>query len=74
LYGVAIGKAFFGESMFSHKENASKIALVHLVKFLNENKYKLLDTQYVNNHLTQFVVIEIKKEDYLVLLKEAIKQ
>ncbi len=72
LYGVAIGGAFFGESMFSRAENASKVALAHLVDLLNNAGYKLLDTQYVNDHLKQFGVIEIAREDYLGLLEEAL--
>jgi len=54
LYGVAIGKVFFGESMFHKETDASKIALVFLVEFLKENFFKLLDTQYINDHLLQF--------------------
>lgn len=73
LYGVAIGGAFFGESMFSRAENASKVALAHLVELLNNAGYKLLDTQYVNDHLKQFGVIEIAREEYLALLQTAIQ-
>ena len=71
LYGVSIGKAFFGESMFSEKTNASKIALVHLVKRLRLLGYILLDTQYTNDHLQQFGVVEIDKADYQLLLEKA---
>ncbi len=72
LYGVAIGGAFFGESMFTRKSNASRLALMHLVKLLNDGGYTLLDTQFVNDHLQQFGVVEIPHEDYLVLLNEAL--
>jgi leucyl/phenylalanyl-tRNA--protein transferase len=73
LYGVAINGAFFGESMFSRQSNASRMALVHLVKLLKKGGYQLLDTQFVNEHLMQFGVIEIERKDYLKLLKEALQ-
>lgn len=72
LYGVAIGGAFFGESMFSKTSNASKVALVHLVKLLKEAGYVLLDTQFTNEHLKQFGVVEIPRDDYLNRLSEAL--
>lgn len=72
LYGVKIGRAFFGESMYSDKPNASKFALVHLVQWLRQEHYILLDTQYVNEHLLQFGVVEIPKSVYLEQLKVAI--
>src|SRR4051812_5128704 len=56
LYGVALGGAFFGESMFSRVPNASKVALVHLVQLLKNAGYTLLDTQFINDHLKQFGV------------------
>lgn len=74
LYGVAIGGAFFGESMFTRKTDASKVAMVHLVKRLNERGYSLLDAQYVNPHLTTLGCIEISKQEYLALLASALKQ
>ncbi len=73
LYGVSLGRAFFGESMFSTAPNASKIALVHLVAWLRANDYTLLDTQYVNDHLLQFGVRAIAREEYLKRLAEALK-
>jgi leucyl/phenylalanyl-tRNA--protein transferase len=73
LYGVALGGAFFGESMFSREENASKVALVHLVQLLKTAGYALLDAQYVNEHLKQFGIIEIPREEYLERLQEALK-
>jgi len=72
LYGVSLGGAFFGESMFSTAPNASKVALVHLVKRLKAAGYTLLDTQYVNNHLLQFGVMEVPRADYLELLENAL--
>ncbi|MGE0755117.1 MAG: leucyl/phenylalanyl-tRNA--protein transferase [Alphaproteobacteria bacterium] len=72
LYGVALGGAFFGESMFSHAPNASKAALVHLVELLRGAGYMLLDAQYVNEHLKQFGVIEISRAAYLEMLEEAL--
>lgn len=72
LYGVAIGGAFFGESMFSKTSNASKVALVHLVSLLNKAGYRLLDAQFTNDHLKQFGICEIPREDYLRILEQAI--
>ncbi len=72
LYGVSLGRAFFGESMFSRTSNASKAALVFLVQQLRDHGYTLLDAQYVNDHLKQFGIIEITKEAYLARLKEAL--
>lgn len=72
LYGVSLGAAFFGESMFSTATNASKVALVSLVEKLKRLGYQLLDTQYVNDHLVQFGVQEIARTDYLVLLEKAL--
>lgn len=72
LYGVSLGGAFFGESMFSRAPNASKIALVTLVEILNDAGYQLLDTQYVNAHLTQFGVQAISKQDYMMKLEKAL--
>lgn len=73
LYGVSIGGAFFGESMFSSMTDASKTALVALVKRLNDKGYTLLDTQYVNTHLATLGCIEIPKEEYLHQLHTAIQ-
>lgn len=72
LYGVSLGGAFFGESMFSTKTNTSRCCLVHLVRILTEAGYSLLDTQYVNEHLTQFGVIEIPRKAYLSKLEYAL--
>lgn len=73
LYGVSLGGAFFGESMFSCMPNASKIALVHLVERLRACGYTLLDTQYENPHLRQFGVMLIPREDYLSRLSQALQ-
>lgn len=72
LYGVSIGGAFFGESMFSRAPEASKICLVTLVELLRDAGYALLDTQYVNEHLMQFGVEAVKKRQYLKRLEKAL--
>lgn len=73
LYGVAIGGCFFGESMFSRKKDASKVALAALVERLRERGYALLDTQYVTPHLASLGCIEIPKEEYLHRLNDALQ-
>jgi leucyl/phenylalanyl-tRNA--protein transferase len=73
LYGVAIGGAFFGESMFSRATDASKVALAHLVARLKLGGYRLLDTQFVTTHLAQFGAIEIPREAYHHRLAEALR-
>lgn len=72
LYGLALGAAFFGESMFSIEPDASKIALVYLVARLRYGGFMLLDTQYVTHHLLQFGAREIGRSDYRALLRTAI--
>lgn len=72
LYGIAIEKAFFGESMFSRESNTSKLALMFLVEYLKENDYHLLDTQYLNDHLKQFGAIEIPDSKYMKMLNKAL--
>ena len=74
LYGVSIGAAFFGESMFSLKPNASKVALVHLVASLKQEGFVLLDSQFPNKHLVQFGAIDITREDYKNRLSFAINR
>ena len=64
LYGVSLGGAFFGESMFSRRTDASKVALVHLVARLIAGGYRLLDAQFMTDHLTQFGAVEISRLDY----------
>ncbi|GMV63979.1 MAG: leucyl/phenylalanyl-tRNA--protein transferase [Parvibaculum sp.] len=71
LYGVSLGAAFFGESMFSRATDASKVALVYLVARLIRGGYRLLDTQFVTSHLTQFGAIEISRDQYRARLFQA---
>jgi leucyl/phenylalanyl-tRNA--protein transferase len=73
LYGVSLGAAFFGESMFSRVTDASKVALVHLVARLRLGGYRLLDTQFVTPHLLQFGAVEISRARYHRLLDEALR-
>jgi leucyl/phenylalanyl-tRNA--protein transferase len=72
LYGVALGAAFFGESMFSTARDASKIALVHLVARLRLGGFHLLDTQFVTAHLAQFGAFEVPRARYKAMLAEAV--
>lgn len=72
LYGVRLGGAFFGESMFSRATDASKVALVHLVAKLKASGFTLLDTQFITDHLARFGVIEIPRDEYRQMLTEAI--
>ncbi len=73
LYGVRLGRAFFGESMFSRKTDASKVALVHLVYEMRKAGFLLLDTQFNTLHLKKFGVIEIPRDDYQERLEEALE-
>lgn len=72
LYGLSIGGVFFGESMFHRKTNASKMALVHLVERLNAGGYRLLDTQFLTDHLESLGGIEIPRARYEALLADAL--
>lgn len=72
LYGVAIAGAFFGESMFTAETDASKVALVHLVARLDHAGYRLLDTQFLTDHLAQFGAVEIARREYRLLLQRAL--
>jgi len=72
LYGIALGGAFFGESMFSRERDASKVALAHLVLRLRLGGYRLLDTQFITSHLVQFGASEVSRADYRRRLAEAI--
>jgi leucyl/phenylalanyl-tRNA--protein transferase len=72
LYGVRLGAAFFGESMFARESDASKVALVHLVARLNAGGFRLLDTQFVNPHLEKLGAVAVAKSDYHRLLEAAI--
>ena len=73
LYGLAIGGAFFGESMFHRRTNASKMAMAHLVERLNTGGFVLLDTQFVTDHLASLGGIEIPREDYEERLADALE-
>jgi leucyl/phenylalanyl-tRNA--protein transferase len=72
LYGVRLGAAFFGESMFHVERDASKVALVHLAARLKAGGFRLLDTQFVTDHLSQFGAVELPRHAYKRLLREAI--
>ena len=72
VYGLAMGAAFFGESMFSRETDASKVALTHLVGILKQGGFTLLDTQFITEHLKQFGTIEISQQDYLTQLSDAL--
>ena len=71
LYGVSLGSAFFGESMFSRRTNASKICLVHLVERLRQRGFTLLDTQFTTEHLMTFGAIDVPRDEYARLLEAA---
>jgi len=71
LYGVTLGGAFFGESMFSRERDASKVALVHLVARLKRGGWRLLDAQFLTGHLRQFGAVETPQAAYLGLLRAA---
>jgi leucyl/phenylalanyl-tRNA--protein transferase len=73
VYGVSLGAAFFGESMFSRRRDASKVALVELVERLRAGGYRLLDTQFVTDHLRRFGAIEVSRAAYRGMLREAIE-
>lgn len=74
LYGVSLGAAFFGESMFSTETDASKVALAHLVARLRAGRFTLLDTQFVTDHLANFGAVEIPREAYHAELAAAMRQ
>jgi leucyl/phenylalanyl-tRNA---protein transferase len=73
LYGVRLGAAFFGESMFHRARDASKVALVHLAARLHAGGFRLLDTQFVTDHLAQFGAVEVPRRVYKGLLRKAIE-
>ena len=74
LYGVSLGAVFFGESMFHRVPNASKVALVHLVRRLRERDYELLDSQASTEHLRRFGCIDVPAEQYLKRLDKALRK
>ena len=74
LYGVRLGAAFFGESMFHIERDASKVALVHLVARLRAGGFRLLDTQFITSHLSGFGAVEVPRRHYQRLLEQAVQQ
>lgn len=72
LYGVRLGAAFFGESMFSRAANASKVALAHLVARLRIGGFRLLDCQFLTDHLASLGTVEVERDDYVALLDSAL--
>lgn len=72
LYGLQLGAAFFGESMFHHDRDASKVALVHLIARLRAGGFRLVDTQFVTEHLRQFGALEVSRTAYRRMLDEAV--
>lgn len=73
LYGVKLGRAFFGESMFSRKPNASKAAFYHVADHLRANGYTLFDTQYINDHTRSLGAVEVPREAFKGMLREALE-
>ncbi len=74
LYGISLGSAFFGESMFSRERDASKVCLVHLVSHLIKRNFTLLDTQFTTNHLETFGAVEVPRRQYQKMLENALAQ
>ncbi len=74
LYGIALGKSFFGESMFSTKSNASKIALIYLSNILSKLSFDMIDCQVTSDHLLLLGAREIKRDNFLKILKKSIKK
>lgn len=74
LYGISLGSAFFGESMFSRQRDASKVCLVHLVSHLIERGFTLLDTQFTTDHLETFGAVEVPRQQYQKMLENALAQ
>ena len=74
LYGIKIGRIFFGESMFSFVSNASKVTLVHLLERLKVGGFKILDTQFINEHLKQFGAIEVSNKEFKNIIEKNINK
>ena len=74
LYGIKIGRIFFGESMFSFVSNASKVTLVHLLERLKIGGFKILDTQFINEHLKQFGAIEVSNKEFKSIIQKNINK
>ena len=73
LYGVSLGAAFFGESMFSFVSNSSKVAFHYLIQILREQKYELLDSQFMNDNVQRYGAINIPRTAYIKRLAKALK-
>ena len=74
LYGIKIGRIFFGESMFSFVSNASKVTLVHLLERLKVGGFKILDTQFINEHLKQFGALEVSNKEFKNIIEKNINK
>ena len=74
LYGIKIGQIFFGESMFSFVSNASKVTLIHLIERLKTGGFKILDTQFINEHLKQFGAIEVSNKEFKSIMAKNINK
>ena len=74
LYGIKIGRIFFGESMFSFVSNASKVTLVHLLERLKIGGFKILDTQFINEHLKQFGATEVSNKEFKSIIEKNISK
>ena len=74
LYGIKIGRIFFGESMFSFVSNASKVTLIHLLERLKVGGFKVLDTQFINTHLKQFGAIEVSNKEFKSIIEKNINK
>ena len=74
LYGIKIGRIFFGESMFSFVSNASKVTLIHLLERLKVGGFKFLDTQFINEHLKQFGAIEVSNKEFKNIIEKNINK
>ena len=74
LYGIKIGRVFFGESMFSFVSNASKVTLIHLLERLKIGGFKILDTQFINEHLKQFGAIEVSNKEFKSIIEKNINK
>ncbi len=74
LYGIKIGRIFFGESMFSFVSNASKVTLIHLLERLKFGGFKILDTQFINEHLKQFGALEVSNKEFKNIIEKNINK
>ena len=74
LYGIKIGRIFFGESMFSFVSNASKVTLIHLLERLKAGGFKILDTQFINKHLKQFGAVEVSNKEFKNIIEKNVNE